>query len=347
MLTHGSDRARRVGERVILHSAIPKGWTPRTPKTLTNAEHPGTTVLWDDEYFEVVEASATPSGGVTYMLMPWREEHTIRTLEQYDADSEALRIADHARAAKQRRSRVGAIFSGVFLGFLPAPVQTHLENELGVRATRMTLLSCIPPVVLLGACALAAVNARMNHTPAPFPFFVWPIVQLLTFESVIRFLVVMSQNRPMGSFFGVLGYAIYRALSPKRTQLPPMTSRGESVAFVEPTTDVALRDSFNVKEPLLTLLAPAEQKLLTDRFGFDHRRTGFAVAWVILVAAALGAATSYIELSQSGSFTSLLSMLIAAGVALEQALRLSKLRREPVGSIFGAIVRPLVRNLLR
>ncbi|HEX6640736.1 MAG TPA: hypothetical protein VF215_06465, partial [Thermoanaerobaculia bacterium] len=240
----------------------------------------------------------------------------------------------------------GAIFAGVFLGFLPASVQTHLENELGVRATRMTLLSCIPPLVLLGACALAAVNARMNHT-APLPFLVWPIVQLLTFESVIRFFVAMSQSRPMGSLLGVAGYAVYRALSPKRAQLPPVTSRGESVAFIEPTADVALRDSFNVKEPLLTLLTPAEQQLLAERFGFDHRRTGFAVAWVIFVAAALGAATSYIELSESGSFTSLLSMLIAAGVALEQALRLSRMRRDPVGSIFGTIVRPLVRNLLR
>jgi hypothetical protein len=347
MLTHGSDRARRVGERLILQSAIPKGWTPRTPKTLTNAEHPGTTVLWDDEYFEVVEASATPTGGVRYMLLPWREEHTIRTLERYDADAEALRIADHARVQRQRRSRVGAILSGVFLGFLPASVQNHLENELGVRATRMTILSCIPPLILLGMCMLAAVNARMNHTPAPFPFFVWPIVQLLAFESLVRFFVAMSQNRPMGSLFGVLGYAIYRALSPKRAQLPPMTSRGESVSFVEPTADVALRDSFNVKEPLLTLLSPAEQKLLAERFAFDHRRTGFAVAWVILVAAALGIATSYIELAQSGSFTSLLSMLVAAAVVLEQALRLSKMRREPASSIFGAIVRPLVRNLLR
>ena len=42
MLTHGSDRARQAGDRVILQSAIAKGWTPRTPKTLPNAEFPGT-----------------------------------------------------------------------------------------------------------------------------------------------------------------------------------------------------------------------------------------------------------------------------------------------------------------
>jgi hypothetical protein len=40
-------------------------------------------------------------------------------------------------------------------------------------------------------------------------------------------------------------------------------------------------------------------------------------------------------------------MLVAAAVAAEQALRLTKLRRQPAGSIFGAIVRPFARDLLR
>ena len=85
-MTHGSDRARRAGEKVILQSAISKGWTPRTPKSLTHAEFPGTTVLWDEQYFEVIEATATQTGGVRYVLAEWRESHTIRTFEHYDAD---------------------------------------------------------------------------------------------------------------------------------------------------------------------------------------------------------------------------------------------------------------------
>jgi hypothetical protein len=344
MQPHGADKARRTADRVILQSALPKGWTPRTPKTLTNAEHPGTTVLWEDEYFEVVEAAATPSGGVRYVLMAWREEHTIRVLEHYDAASEEVRNVEHAKVLRQRRNRVGALLSGVLLGYLPAPVQSHLENELGVSATRMTLLSCVPPLVLLGGCVFAIVEARMHEGPS-VPLVVTLLVALLAFESLIRFYVAMSQSRPMGSFLGVIGYTLYRAIA--KRDAPAISNRGHSVAFTEPTADVALRDSFSVKEPLLTLLRPDEQKLLAERFAFDHRRTGFAVAWVILVAAALGASTSYLELQRNGSFTSLLSMLIAAAVVLEQALRLVKMRREAAGSIFGVIVRPLVRNLLR
>lgn len=348
MLTHGSDRARRVAEKVILLSAISKGWTARTPKTLTTAEFPGTTVLWDEQYFEVIEATATQSDSVRYVLAEWRENHTIRTFESYDAESEGLRIADYERARRQRRASVLSQLSGILLGYLPAPVQNHLENELGVRATRMTLLSCIAPLVLLGVCVLANVDASMRHAASPVPVLVWPIVIFLTLEAGIRFYVVMSQGRPMGSILGAAVYLVYRGLSRKRDELPPaFGGRGNSVAFTPPTEDVAVRDSFTMKEPLLTLLTTEEQKKLAERYGFDYRRTAFGMAWVILVFAALGAFTSYLELDESGSFTSLLSMLIAAALVVEQALRLRSLRREPSGSVFGVFVRPFVRDLLR
>jgi hypothetical protein len=273
---------------------------------------------------------------VRYMLLPWRDDHTIRTIETYDEASEAALMADHARVHKQRRSRVGAILSGLFLGYLPAPVQMHLENELGVRATRMTLLSCLLSLVMFGICVLLSVDAYSRRVESAVPLLVWLIVAPLMLEAAIRFFVVMSQGRPMGSLFGAIAYGVYQLTQSKNTQ-PAIRTRGDSVAFVEPTADVALRDSFNVKEPLLTLLTPVEQKLLAERFAFDYRRTGFNVAWVILIAAGVGAITS----------EAVLSMLIAAAVVAEQAVRLYRMRREPAGSIFAIIVRPLARNLLR
>lgn len=348
MLTYGSDRARSVGAKVILQSAISKGWTPRTPKTLTHAEFPGTTVLWEEQYFEVIEAAPTQSGGVRYVLAEWAESHTIRTLEHYDAESEALRIADHERARRQRQVSVLSRLSGIFLGHLPAQVQIHLENELGVRASRMTILSCLPALVLLGICVLARVDVAMGQEPSPVLAFLLPVSVMLASESFIRFFVAMTQDRPMGSLFGVIGYWIYHHLSKKGDALPPVAGgRGDSVAYTEPAADVALRDSFEVKQPLLTLLSPAEQLKLAERFGYDYRRSAYGVAWIILVCAALGAFTSYLELDKTGSFTSLLSMLIAGGVVVEQAVRLRAFRRGPAGSVFGFVVRPLVRNLLR
>ena len=49
-------------------------------KTLTSAEFPGTAVLWEERYFEVVEARAG-EGGVGYVLEPWQEMHVMRTIE--------------------------------------------------------------------------------------------------------------------------------------------------------------------------------------------------------------------------------------------------------------------------
>src|SRR5258706_9014327 len=76
MQAYGSDRVRSEdGERVVLLSRIPKAWTPRAPKTLTTAEFPGTAVLWEERYFEVLSAEALPQGGVRYVLGPWQEMH--------------------------------------------------------------------------------------------------------------------------------------------------------------------------------------------------------------------------------------------------------------------------------
>jgi hypothetical protein len=344
MRTHGSDRARRVGERVILQCSFSKGWTPRTPKTLTTAEHPGTTVMWDEECLEVVDASALPTGGIRYVLMPWNDSHTIRTIEHYDAESEALRHADYERTRKQRRASLVARLSGILLGFLPAGVQLHLQNELGVSATRMTMLSCILPLVAIGNFLYITVTQTMRGGPLPIPPLAWLIAIVLSLEAFVRFFVAMSQNRPMGSVVGLIAYALYRTVSRKRDRLPPVIGgRGDSIAFVPPSEEVALRDSFEVMAPLLTLLSADEQRKLAERFDYDYRKHAFSVAWLILVCSLLGVFTGW----NRHDFGSALSMFVALLVAVEQAWRLTQLRSAPIGSIFGVLVRPIARDLLR
>lgn len=343
----GADRVRKAGDRVILLSKIPKGWTPRTPKTNTSSEHPGTTVLCEEQYFEVVEATALDTGGVRYVLAPWPENHTIRTFESYDAESEARRKDDHERALRQRRASLATRLSGFLLGHLPSPVQDHLQNELGVRATRMTLLSCLPPMLLVGICVYVQADAITRQVRSPVPTLLWPILGLLVLDSFIRFFVVMSQGRGMGSFLGTPLYILYWYAAPDRDRLvPPFGGRGESTTFmIPPPDDVALRDALEVKGPLLTLLTPAEQHELAERYGFDYRRHAFGITWGFLVFAVLGVVTSWMSVSK-GSIGALLSLLAAAAIALEQILRLVALQRGPAGSIFALLVRPFVRDLL-
>jgi hypothetical protein len=348
MQTHGSDHARTAGGKVILHSSLPKGWTPRTPKTHTHAEHPGTTVTWDDQTLEVLEATALPTGGVRYVLAPWRDDHTIRTIERYDAESEAKLQADADRARRQRRTSVLARLSGIFLGHLPASMQTHLQNELGVAPVTLTLMSCLGILVMDGFLAVAAVDAIVHRVPTRIPVFVWPLAGLLTAEMIVRYFIVMSQGRGVGSVLGTLAYVLYRAVAPKGAALPPVFgTRGDAITFTPPEEDVALRDSLEVRGAWLTLLSPAEQQSLADRYGFDYRRDAFGITWIILGCALLGMFTSYAKMVGVGSVSAFIALLVAAVIAIEQVLRLISLRRGPAGSMFAVIVRPFMRDLLR
>jgi hypothetical protein len=347
MRTFGEDRCRAAGDRVILLSAIPKGWTARTPRTATNAEHPGTAVLWDERYYEVVEATGAGGDRVRYVLMPWRDEHTMRTFEAYDAEAEARRHADFALAQKQRRASAAARWMSMLLGHLPSPAQERLEKELGVAPARMTILSCIPPFALFGVLLFLAVGAVLRKAPSGIPLPLFIVAGAMAAESLFRFWVAMATGRGIGSALGTLLYIAYWRASPNRDRLAsPFTTTPGKIFTLPPSEDVALRDSLAMKAPWLTLLSRPEQERLAERYGFDYRRHAFAVASIILVCAVLGAVSSYVRVQNGAGAGTLISMFVAIAVGAEQIVRFVQLQRGPASSVFGALVRPFVRDLL-
>lgn len=348
MVPYGSDRSRMVAGKVILHSALSKGWTARVPRKGTRYEFPGTAVLWGEAYFEVVEAAPDPHGGVRYVLVPWRDEEAIRVLERYDEESEARRLADYELARKQRRLSAGARLASVFLGHLPEKVQNRIGNELGVSPAGMSLASTIPSLVFLGICAWMYADAKLRQEFFPIPLWVVLLAYGLVVESALRFLVIMTQGRGIGSILGYVAYAIYWRLSPNRAKLlsPFEQERGVKVVITDAPPDVALRDSIEMRSPLLTLLSPAEQSRLAERYGFDYRKHAKGVAWTILLCASLGVTSSLVSLIEERRLTAFLSMSVAAIVVLEQAQRLAALRNGPAGSFLGRLVRPFMRDLL-
>ena len=140
MQAYGSDRLRQDGERWILLSRRDKGWVARIAKTLTSAEFPGTAVLCDDQYFEVVSMDAQP-GGVRYALEPWRENNAIRVSDRYDEASEAARDDEFQKDVQREQQRKGANLLAIFTGHLPAIVQNKLGNDLGVLPVRLTIMT--------------------------------------------------------------------------------------------------------------------------------------------------------------------------------------------------------------
>ncbi len=347
MQPYGSDRVRIAGGKVLLHSPIPKGWTARVPQKGTHAPHPGTTVLWDEQYFEVIAAEPA-AGGVRYVLAPWPDEHAIRVFEHYDATAENARIADYEAALAQRKGSVLASLSSVILGQLPAPVQTRLGNEYGIEPSRMTNISVIPSLLLFGVCFWLSADARLKQAAPPIPVWLWIVTFGLMVESAVRFFVGLMQKRPMGSVLGFIGYSLFWLLAPHRAQLlsPLQDDRGSALFTIAPTEDVELRDAIEMRSAFFSLLTPAEQQRLAERFGYDYQRHAKGPAIIILVFSILGVFTSLMKLLDGPNGSALLSLIVAAALAIEQIVRLRVLPHRPAGSILGALVRPLVRSYL-
>lgn len=325
------------GEQVILSCRLSKGWTARVAKTFTSAEFPGTAILWEERYFEVVIAEPLAQGGVRYVLEPWPEHHAMRVTDRYDADSEAQRIETHRQALLRDKQRKSANALGVFLGHLPAIVQEKLGRELGVLPARLTLVSIVGVYIVLAAIALVCVNRIMAQKPVPLLLLALPVMYL-GLESAIRFHICWSQSRPMGSVLGFIGYSLYYAVT-RRGPSPFAKEKGLAVPIIDPPAEAAARDAFVLREPFVTLLAPADQTRVAERFGYDYRRQSVAVAATILIVAVIGVASSFTR-------GALIALVIAAALGAEQVVRLFAFRRGPAGSVLRFVVRPFVRKLL-
>jgi hypothetical protein len=338
MRPYGSDRIRRRdGERIVLASRLSKGWVPRAEKTLTTAQFPGTAILWEEQYFEVVDARALPQGGVEYVLEPWREHHVMRVVEAYDEPSETARQAEHRAHLARETGRKTANLLALFTGHLPAVVQNRMAEELGLLPVRLTVMSILSSYALVVAGILWMVNAKMHRATPPLALVL--ATAFLGVETTARFLVAWTQNRPIGSSIGLFAYIAWWLLTGRRGTSPFAVEKGFSVRIGEAPEDVAMRDLLTLREPFLTLLSPAEQQRLAERWGYDYRRHASGIAIGILVFAAMGIASSLYR----GAFVAL---LVACAVAGEQMVRLVVLRRGPAGSMFGVLVRPFVRKLL-
>jgi len=340
MQAYGSDRVRADdGERVELLSRIPKAWTPRVPKTLTTAEFPGTAVLWEERYFEVIAAEPLPQGGVRYVLEPWREMHAMRTIDHYDDAHEMQRLAEYRAQLARETKRKSANALALLAGHLPAGVQEEIGRELGIIAPRLTILSALGVYAVVIALVLWLVSGIMSGTPRPLPVYL--VTGYLFVETSLRFGIAWLIGRPAGSAIGVIGYLVYYYTAADRTRAvsPFAREKGLVITITETPADRAVTDALVMREALVTLLSPADQARVAARFGYDYRHQSSLIAIMILFFAAIGVATSL----HRGA---VISLIVASVIAAEQLYRLAILRSRPAGSILGIAARPFVRKLL-
>jgi hypothetical protein len=340
MRAYGSDRVRPGdGEQFILLSRIPKRWTPRAAKTLTSAEFPGTAVLWEERYFEVVDAEPLPQGGARYVLEPWQEMHVMRTTDRYDDASEAERVIEYRAQLSRETKRKSAKVLAIFVGHLPNIVQEEIGRELGIIATRLTIVSTLPIYAIVIGLVLWIVTGIMAGTPRPLTSYM--LTGYLFIESSFRFIVAWLIGRPIGSPIGTIVYLLYYVTIANRTHAvsPFAQEKGIRVPISETPEERKSSDALLMREALVTLLSPAEQARVAARFGYDYRHQSSIIAWIILVFALIGVATSV----HRGA---VISYILASAVAAEQIYRLLLLRRGPAGSFLGIAARPFVRKFL-
>ncbi len=341
----GADRLEPGGGgELVLVCPAPKSWTPRQPKTLTRSEHPGTAVDWDGGLFEVLQCDPVPGGGMRYRLAPWTDGHAIRRMERYDAASEEIREGDRRDRRNDDAKRWLVLLLAPLAGLLPGQVQKRLEHDLGTPAVWLTVASALP-LFVAGFFGLVGVLVGMAGATLPMPGWLAPpapIAAYLFGESALRLASAIGGGEPMGTLAAALGLALWQAArgAPTPPEPPPARTSEDTQARAD--------DLFHVLEPVLALLAPAEQEILVGRFAFDPIRWGRITAAVLLAAAVLNTIVSFAALGQPGGLLGeLLWSLPALYIAVEQVRRLRSLAAgRPAGSVLGRLVRRYARPLL-
>lgn len=354
----GADRVEPgPGAGLWLETAAAKGWVARSPAGPTSAEHPGTSVVWEDERYEVLAVEELPGGRVRYLLAPWDERHVIRVSDRYDAESEVARAGVRSDTARRLRIRAAILLAAPVTGLAPTVVQEGWEREYAVPPARLTILSTILPFVFgfLSLFALLAETYGSLYSGVSSAYSGGggsPIVPggillklfgiYLFVEANIRFATAVSTGRGCGSLLGTVPYLLW-CRATRKTPEKPAPSYDEETARA-----AADLDGFRMREPLFGFLSVGDQNLAAERFGFEPIRWGRIGAYGTLVLTVLQAAVSWSEIvSGAGHLGSVPPFLLGVGLSVEQVGRLRTLARgQPAPSVLRHLFRPLCRRLL-
>jgi len=344
---YGSDRLEPGTQgRIVLRCLHAKGWVVRREKTQTSAEHPGTAVRWDGEFYEVLAVEAHPAAGLFYTLAPWDEVHAFRVVSDYSEEAEKARDSERRDHIKRSASRSASILLAPLAGLLPGPVQERMEAEFNAPASMLTIISAVPLFFYGAFCTVWLIIMSVAGVPSFLPEWATSLGVYFFVESALRILSAYTQGRPAGSLPVVAVYSFVswirrRAAGQGREADAPLT-------LDDPSAERVLWDEFRMREPLFTFLSGAEQEIAVSRYGFA------AVPWArrmsvgILVFAGLNAllSLSTIRTGLAGAGEAVW-LAASAYLSVEQIVRLGKLSRGVLsGSALAFLVRPFTRRFL-
>jgi hypothetical protein len=338
-----------------------KGWVQRSPKTPTSAEHPGTAVRWEELFFEVVAIEPSAPAGLRYLLSPWDEQHVFRVVANYDEASEKARAEERRESNRRQRNWRNTLVLAPLTGLLPGSVQEAMEREFGASGPLLTLISIVLPfffgafcfvwllIVAFAGASGADATSRMDR------LFSIPVLLFgcgLLLESIVRLVVSVAQQKPIGSVLGIVPYALYSAvrslrhggirIDEKRLEPEPLHAAPDRDAREREREDL-----YRAMHAVLSFLSPDEQMHLVERFGFDPARSGRLTAGVLLAGGGVLFLNSLLAIVGGiAGLGSLITLALGGFLLVEQVSRLRKIAQGmPAPSVLGRLVRPWVHPL--
>jgi len=131
------------------------GWQARTPGSQTRPPHPGSTVEYQGQLYEVLEIGAAEGSAHTYRyaLRKWEDRFIVRRIFPYSAQSEraVARQIQERRARHRRHSWITRTFP--ISTQAPSPIVQRWQNEWGLPMYWMSLVSGLIfalPMLVLG-----------------------------------------------------------------------------------------------------------------------------------------------------------------------------------------------------
>jgi hypothetical protein len=344
----GRDRLGvEAGGRLLLDCEAPKGWRSRSPATPTSAEHPGSAVRWEDEFFEVLEVRPLGGAAVRYVLAPWDERHAMRVVDAYSEEAEAVRGLARDDVARRSDRRVYLLLVAPLAGSLPAHVQERLEHEYNAPGRLLSLASALPLWVVGWVSLILLLASSMGGGDSvPTTLLVFGVYLLA--ESTARLVVCVLQGRPIGTLAGTIVYEVWRSLGRAKARVAGRpVPREKAVWEVDSDAAQDVLDRYHLLEPAAGLLPAGDQVLLAERFGFDGIRWGRTSAIFLLVMFGPLAAASVHGAFSAFEPSDIPRLAVFGGIVAEQAVRLKKLAAGRLApSVLGFLVRPFARPLL-
>ncbi|PWT88487.1 MAG: hypothetical protein C5B54_10620 [Acidobacteria bacterium] len=222
-------------------------WQERKPGSPTRPVFPGSTIRFEDKFYEVLEIGQETElpKRTCYYLKHWEDHFPIRTQFVYSREECEKLLQQRKKEGEDSFHQFLIFLFYPFVGLLPASDQYKLQNRYGVSPGKMTfaslLLVLIPSVLATFALAAYSLGASLPGPQILHPlFFLGPYFSI---ESFLRLYSCGKLEEPMGSLILALPIEAYRTLRRnfdpeyKRKQFERLKVSGNRAALLQNAKD--------------------------------------------------------------------------------------------------------------